>query len=141
MAETEARRTKINELIDYIDSRLTELEEEKEELKEYQEKDKDRRCLEYALYQRELEEVAEALEEIENDHRGEVHSANQKRELFTERQRDIQVFLEFTFAIVFLNALTAIGKANHQRRECPSNIEPDPQRRSIRTHGARRRLR
>ena len=42
-----------------------ELEEEKEELKEYQEKDKDRRCLEYALYQRELEDVTEALEDLE----------------------------------------------------------------------------
>ena len=42
----------MNELLDYINTRMEELEEEKEELKEYQEKDKDRRCLEYALYQR-----------------------------------------------------------------------------------------
>lgn len=48
----------------YIEERLAELEEEKEELKEFQEKDKERRCLEYALYQRELLEVGGQLEEV-----------------------------------------------------------------------------
>ena len=64
MDETEAKRSKIKELLKYIEERLAELEEEKEELREFQEKDKERRCLEYGLYQRELEEVAEALEEV-----------------------------------------------------------------------------
>jgi structural maintenance of chromosome 3 (chondroitin sulfate proteoglycan 6) len=90
MAETDAKRTKINELLDYIESRLTELEEEKEELKEFQDKDKDRRCLEYALYQRELEEVGEALEEIEEDRRAEVHGANERRKTYNEREKEIQ---------------------------------------------------
>lgn len=91
MSETDAKRTKISELLDYIDSRLTELEEEKEELKEFQEKDKERRCLEYALYQRELEEVGEALEEIEEERRGEVHNANVRREQFNDREKQAQV--------------------------------------------------
>ncbi|KAI0081880.1 structural maintenance of chromosome protein 3 [Panus rudis PR-1116 ss-1] len=90
MAETDAKREKINELLDYIDTRLTELEEEKEELKEFQEKDKERRCLEYAVYQRELEEVAEALEEIEEERRGEVHNANVRREQFNDREKQVQ---------------------------------------------------
>ena len=34
MEDTSSKRLKINELLDYIDGRLTELEEEKEELKE-----------------------------------------------------------------------------------------------------------
>lgn len=91
MAETDAKRTKINELLDYIESRLSELEEEKEELKEFQDKDKERRCLEYALYQRELEEVGEALDEIEEDRRAEVHGANLRREKFNEREQEISV--------------------------------------------------
>ncbi|KAG0704773.1 RecF/RecN/SMC [Suillus ampliporus] len=90
MAETDAKRTKINELIDYIDSRLTELEEEKEELREFQDKDKERRCLEYALYQRELEEVGEALEEIDEERRGEVHGANMRREQYDTREKEMQ---------------------------------------------------
>lgn len=97
MAETDAKRDKISELLDYIDGRLTELEEEKEELKEFQEKDKERRCLEYAVYQRELEEVGEALEEIEEERRGEVHNANLRREQFNDRQKQVQVYAMFSF--------------------------------------------
>lgn len=91
MEETAAKRTKIDDLLRYIEGRLEELEEEKEELKEFQEKDKERRCLEYALYQRELEEVTEALEEIEEERRGEVHSANVRREQFNDREKQTQV--------------------------------------------------
>ena len=43
MADTDAKRRKINELLDYIEPRLAELEEVREELKEFQEKDKERR--------------------------------------------------------------------------------------------------
>lgn len=91
MADTDAKREKINELLDYIETRLAELEEEKEELKEFQEKDKERRCLEYALYQRELEEVGEALVEIEDDRRADVHGANVRREQYNAREKEIQV--------------------------------------------------
>ncbi|KAI0087967.1 hypothetical protein BDY19DRAFT_202098 [Irpex rosettiformis] len=87
MAETDAKRGKIDELLEYIETRLTELEEEKEELKEFQEKDKERRCLEYALHQRDLEEVTEALENLEEERRGDVHSANVRREEFNDRER------------------------------------------------------
>lgn len=52
MEETEAKRGKIGDLLEYIEERLGELEEEKEELKEFQNKDRERRCLEYALYSR-----------------------------------------------------------------------------------------
>jgi len=58
------KRDKIGELLTYIEDRLTELLEEKEELKEYQDKDKERRCLEYALHQRELEDVTAALDQV-----------------------------------------------------------------------------
>ncbi len=91
MADTDSKRSKIAELLEYIETRLTELEEEKEELKEFQEKDKERRCLEFALYQRELEEVGAALEEIEEERRGEVHSANVRREQFNDREKQVQV--------------------------------------------------
>lgn len=93
MAETDSKRSKIGELLEYIETRLNELEEEKEELKEFQNKDKERRCLEYALYQRELEEVGEAIEEIEAERKNEVHNANERRQGFNEREKEIQVNL------------------------------------------------
>lgn len=98
MAETDAKRTKINELLEYIETRLQELEEEKEELKEFQDKDKERRCLEYALYQRELEEVTETLAEIEDERKSELHGANVRRERFNHREKEMQVRC-FTFNI------------------------------------------
>lgn len=91
MQETETKRNKIGELLEYIESRLAELEEEKAELKEYQEKDKDRRCLEYAMYSRELEEVQKALEDIEDDRLGEIHNSNLRTEQFEHRQKETQV--------------------------------------------------
>ena len=41
MTDTNNKRAKIDELLDYIKERLSELEEEKEELRGYQEKDKE----------------------------------------------------------------------------------------------------
>jgi structural maintenance of chromosome 3 (chondroitin sulfate proteoglycan 6) len=60
----DSKREKIAELLTYIESRLAELEEEKEELKEYQEKDRERRCLDYTVYQRELEETTKLLDTV-----------------------------------------------------------------------------
>ncbi|KAI0633424.1 structural maintenance of chromosome protein 3 [Trametes polyzona] len=105
MSDTDSKREKIAELLEYIDGRLTELEEEKEELKEFQEKDKERRCLEYALYQRELEDVGAALEEIEEERRGEVHSANIRREQFNDREKQVQN-LERSLAQIRTNLTT-----------------------------------
>ncbi|KAI5116767.1 hypothetical protein M0805_004984 [Coniferiporia weirii] len=94
MDETSSKRQKISELLDYIEGRLSELEEEKEELKEYQEKDRERRCLEYALFERELQEVTGALEELEDERRGEVHGVNVRREAFNEREKELQALEE-----------------------------------------------
>ena len=61
MDDTENKRNKIDELLSYIEERLAELEEEKEELREYQDSDKDRRCLEYTIYQKEMDEINDQL--------------------------------------------------------------------------------
>lgn len=55
------KRSKIDELIKYIQERLTELEGEKEELENFQVEDRERRCLEYALYSREQMSVLDQL--------------------------------------------------------------------------------
>ena len=60
----DAKREQIAGLLTYIEERLDELAEEQKELKEFQEKDKERRCLEYRLHQRELDDVTAALEKV-----------------------------------------------------------------------------
>jgi structural maintenance of chromosome 3 (chondroitin sulfate proteoglycan 6) len=66
MNETNNKREKIDELLEYIKERLSELEEEKEELRGYQEKDRERRCLEYAYHYRDQVTIQMALEEIDS---------------------------------------------------------------------------
>lgn len=66
MNETNNKREKIDELLEYIKERLSELEEEKEELRGFQDKDRQRRCLEYAYHHREQVTIHSALEDIDN---------------------------------------------------------------------------
>lgn len=91
MFDTTAKRSKISELLEYIDGRLAELEEEKDELKEWTEKDRERRCLEYTLYSRELEEISEALVELEEERMRELDSAKGRRDAFADREKEIRV--------------------------------------------------
>ena len=60
----EGKREKIEEMLGYIEERLSTLEEEKEELKSYQEWDKMRRSLEYTIHDKELRDTREKLEQV-----------------------------------------------------------------------------
>ncbi|CAK9192066.1 unnamed protein product [Sphagnum troendelagicum] len=64
MVET-GKRKQIIEVVQYIEERLKELDEEKEELKMYQQLDKQRRSLEYTIFEKELLDARQKLEEIE----------------------------------------------------------------------------
>ncbi|KAJ3102423.1 Structural maintenance of chromosomes protein 3 [Phlyctochytrium planicorne] len=89
MDETDTKRQKINELLVYIDERLNELEEEKEELREFQEMDKERRILEYTIYHREQTEINRSLEELEDQRRVEMEGNAERQTQFNARDRAI----------------------------------------------------
>lgn len=89
MGDTNNKRSKIDELLDYIKERLAELEEEKEELRGFQDKDKERRCLEYAFYHREQEALAAALGEIDNFRQEGAEGTDGQREEFSKREREL----------------------------------------------------
>ncbi|EAS34253.3 chromosome segregation protein sudA [Coccidioides immitis RS] len=89
MNETNNKIAKIDELLDYINERLGELEEEKDELKNFQEKDRERRCLEYTIYSREQAEIAAALENIENQRQTGVEDTDANRNKFIQGENDI----------------------------------------------------
>ncbi|XP_053407291.1 structural maintenance of chromosomes protein 3-like [Mercenaria mercenaria] len=65
LRETEGKREKINDLLKYIEERLATLENEKEELKEYQKWDKMRRSLEYTIHDHELRDTKKKLDELQ----------------------------------------------------------------------------
>ena len=50
MQETESRQKEIIETVTFIEGRLKDLDEEKEELQNYQQADKKRRSVQYTLY-------------------------------------------------------------------------------------------
>jgi structural maintenance of chromosome 3 (chondroitin sulfate proteoglycan 6) len=56
---------KMQDLLTYIDERLTELEQEKEELQEFHQLDKDRRALQYTLYESEIKDSTRLLQAME----------------------------------------------------------------------------
>lgn len=64
LRETKTKIAKITEFLHTIDERLKTLEEEKEELKEYQSWDKIRRSLEYCIYDKELKEAQKKLKDV-----------------------------------------------------------------------------
>lgn len=89
MNETNNKREKIDELLVYIKERLTELEEEKEELRDYQEKDKDRRCLQYTIDHREQVAIANELENLDDQRQGGVDDTDESSERFIQGEKEL----------------------------------------------------
>ncbi|XP_049343157.1 structural maintenance of chromosomes protein 3 [Solanum verrucosum] len=65
MQETGNKRKQIIQVVQYLDERLNELEQEKEELKKYQQLDKQRKSLEYTIFDKELHDARQKLNEVE----------------------------------------------------------------------------
>ncbi|MCJ1290490.1 Structural maintenance of chromosomes protein 3 [Xylographa carneopallida] len=89
MTETDNKRAKIDELLAYIKERLSELEEEKEELRDYQEKDKERRCLQYTIDHRNQVQIAEALDTLEEQRQNGVDDTDDNRERFIQGEKEL----------------------------------------------------
>ncbi|KAK9926388.1 hypothetical protein M0R45_023621 [Rubus argutus] len=66
MQETGNKRKQIIQVVQYLDERLKELDEEKEELRKYQQLDKQRKSLEYTIYDKELQDARQKLAEVED---------------------------------------------------------------------------
>ena len=64
LVETQLKNEKIMEVLQQIQSRLDTLNEEKEELKQYQKWDKSRRMLEFTIHDNELKETKQKLEDL-----------------------------------------------------------------------------
>ncbi|KAM1342638.1 hypothetical protein ACFX2F_006937 [Malus domestica] len=78
--ERRRERNKIKQIVQvvqYLDERLKELDEEKEELRQYQQFDKQRKSLEYTIYDKELQDARQKLAEVE-DARNKVSETSTK---------------------------------------------------------------
>ena len=88
--ETEAKRSKIDDALRFINERLGELEEEREELKGYQEKDREKRCLEYTIYLRDQEDANAKLEELDEVQNNGADATERNREQFVQREQQLE---------------------------------------------------
>ncbi|XP_070540446.1 structural maintenance of chromosomes protein 3-like [Ptychodera flava] len=82
LKETEGKRDKIEDLLKYIEERLQTLEEEKEELKQYQKWDKMRRSLEYTIHNNELTDTRKKLDGLTERRENSGERSKQLRDLF-----------------------------------------------------------
>jgi len=88
LQETAVRRKKTDEIIEAVASRIRSLEEEQRELVEFQQLEKQRRCLEYELTDRDWKGAQEKIENLEAEKREiaeQLHKA--QREASELRQR------------------------------------------------------
>lgn len=67
LQDTATKQERIAEILAFIEQRLHELEEEKDELKEYEELDRRRRALEYNMYDKELGKAVASLQRMEQE--------------------------------------------------------------------------
>eukprot|EP00884_Botryococcus_braunii_P023147 jgi/Botrbrau1/9516/Bobra.0211s0007.1 len=63
--DTDNRRNRINEMLGELEGKLKELDAEREELAKFQSLDKQRRSLEYAIYDKEIADTRDRLDEVE----------------------------------------------------------------------------
>ena len=89
MTETNNKREKIDELLDYIKERLSELEEEKAELKDYQDKDRERKCLQYTIDHREQEAIAKELDNLEEQRQTGADGTGDIQEQFLQGEKEL----------------------------------------------------
>jgi structural maintenance of chromosome 3 (chondroitin sulfate proteoglycan 6) len=89
MEETGLKKTRIDELLAFINERLGELQEEKEELRKYQEKDREHRSLQFILHERTKQEYQRKLDQIDEQRSAGVDETDENRELFLQQEQEI----------------------------------------------------
>lgn len=70
-----------------IQERLAELEDEKDELREYQDLDRDKRAIEYTIYDKELRNTREALEKLDAERQAEALQREKSHENHEDERR------------------------------------------------------
>ena len=90
MQENTISIEKIQEILSDIHERLEELQSEKEELTNYQKLDRERRALEYTLYDKELRKARQSLDSIEHDRADHVQVISEYHQAAKETHDAIQ---------------------------------------------------
>lgn len=90
LKDSVSKREKISEVISYIEQRLEELNAEKQELAECQALDRQRRAIEFSLYNEELRDAREKLERIDTRRDQERDNSNDLHEALVATKAEIK---------------------------------------------------
>ncbi|KAL9982920.1 hypothetical protein ACROYT_G005035 [Oculina patagonica] len=122
LKDTEGKKEKIDELLKDIDERLETLDEEKEELKAYQKWDKERRCLEYTIHDKEMRETREKLEALENSRQQETDKASSLQKEIKDASDKVQSLSQNLREV--MDRMTAAKSERQQLdEECQDHIK------------------
>ena len=77
MEETEQKKIQINKEMGELNSKLSEMEQERKELEKYNELERNRKIYQFTLYDRELNEVINQMERLDGDYNNTVYSSEQ----------------------------------------------------------------
>jgi structural maintenance of chromosome 3 (chondroitin sulfate proteoglycan 6) len=116
----------LQEVLNFIEERLSELETEKEELTEYEQLDKHRRALEYNLYDKELSKASEQLGRIEVVR----EEQREMQQVLHARLREIQDALQIGEESINMTR-QALDRLSTRRAEKAADLSATLQRRSV----------
>ncbi|CAI4555652.1 CDG_1a_G0029250.mRNA.1.CDS.1 [Saccharomyces cerevisiae] len=77
MEETEQKKIQINKEMGELNSKLSEMEQERKELEKYNELERNRKIYQFTLYDRELNEIINQMERLDGDYNNTVYSSEQ----------------------------------------------------------------
>jgi len=89
MNETNNKMAAIDSTFEQINERLAELEEEQEELRNFQEQDAEKKAIEYVLEQRELEETTKGLQQLDERRQSRIDNAEENQEAYADGEDNI----------------------------------------------------
>ena len=89
LTDTDNRRAKIDEVVQSIEERLEELQDEKEELEAYNKNDRERRCLLYTIARRDEISYENKIIEIDERRHNGMAGTDNSRLQFIQNEKDI----------------------------------------------------
>ena len=139
MKETDSRRAAIADIIEYLERRLAELEEEKAELRQYQQLDVKRRMLEFTVYDKEQQHALQRLQELEEEKlSSQGQGEGQYDDYVKVRQRREEDEQKLQEMEARLKRVNADKKAAQQRRKDVLSLEKE---RELQVRDAEERVR
>lgn len=89
MSDTNNKLAAIDQTFEQINDRLAELEEEQDELRDFQEQDREKRALEYTLFHREQDEINRALADLDERRAGGIDDADEFHDRLAQGEDEI----------------------------------------------------